>query len=170
MTRSAPHRWHGDPVHGSRSVVVGVMPGQTGRVVRVAARLATGLGSALVCVWIDSSRTATGVEPDGTVLTTPLDPDRVDDGDEVPGEVELTEALDVQLGSHPGPWRFEYAVGDVAAGLAAAAVEHDAWMIVVGARRPGLAGWMNQMVGGSLAGHLSHTQPVPVVIVPTAVG
>ena len=170
MARSTPHPWHGEPVPGSRAVVVGVMPGQTGRIVRVAARLATGLDAALVCVWVDGSRTTTGVGPDGAVLTAALDPDRPDEDEEVAGEVELAEALDVQLEAHTGPWLFEYAVGDVAAGLASAAVDHDAWLLVVGARRPGLAGWMNQLVGGSLAGHLSHTQPVPVTIVPTAVG
>ena len=39
-------------------------------------------------------------------------------------------------------------------------------MIVVGSRRAGLGGWMNHLVGGSTAGRLAHTQPIPVTIVP----
>ena len=41
-----------------------------------------------------------------------------------------------------------------------------AWMIALGTRRAGLGGWMNHLVGGSTAGRLAHTQPVPVTIVP----
>ncbi len=168
MTRSEAHAWHGEPHPGSRAVVVGVVPGQSGRVVRVAARLAVGLQAALVCVWVDGSRQATTPAPDGG--SPAADADLPEDASVVAGEVELAEALDVQLAVHPGPWRFEYGVGDIAGGLTAAAIEHDAWLIVLGARRPGLAGWMNQMVGGSLAGHLAHTQPVPVTVVPTTSG
>jgi len=46
--------------------------------------------------------------------------------------------------------------------------EEGAAMIVIGSRRPGLGGWMNHLIGGSTAGHLAHTQPLPVTIVPQA--
>ena len=63
MTRSAPHPWHGTPVEGARAVVVGVVPGQSARVVRAAAEVAGRLGANLVCVWSDTSRTFV-VNPD----------------------------------------------------------------------------------------------------------
>ena len=70
------------------------------------------------------------------------------------------------LSEYAGPWRFVYTVGEATHVLAAAAREHDAWMIAVGSRRSGLGGWMNHLVGGSTAGRLAHTQSIPVTIVP----
>ena len=64
------------------------------------------------------------------------------------------------------PWRFVYTVGEASQALARVGREADAAMIVVGSRRPGLGGWMNHLIGGSTAGHLAHTQPLPVTIVP----
>lgn len=170
MTRSAPHPWHGEPAPGARSVVVGVMPGHSTHVLRAAAELAAGLSAPLLCVWADAGRTLVEVEPDGTLVTTPLDPDHVDDGAHATAEQRLATQLEAELAGHPGPWRFLYAVGEVAAVLGRVAVDHHAWTIVVGARRPGFAGWMNQVVGGSLAGHLAHVQHVPVTVVPAAAG
>ena len=50
--------------------------------------------------------------------------------------------------------------------LARVARESGATLIVIGSRRPGIGGWMNHLIGGSTAGHLAHTQPLPVTIVP----
>ena len=166
MARSAPHAWHGTPVEGARAVVVGVIPGQAAHVVRGAAELAGRLGANLVCVWSDTSRTVVGTEHDGSLVTTPLDPDHVDASDEVTADAELAAEVAEHLSGYAGPWRFVYTVGAATQVLAAAAREHDAWMIAVGSRRPGLGGWMNHLVGGSTAGRLAHTQPVPVTIVP----
>lgn len=164
MSRSAPHPWHGAHVEGARAVVVGVMPGQTARVVQGAAELADALRADLVCVWSDASRSFVATEQDGTLVTTPLDPDHVDPAGEV--DAELAAEVESHLTGYDGPWRFVYTVGEATHALAGAAREHDAWMIAVGSRRAGLGGWMNHLVGGSTAGRLAHTQPVPVTIVP----
>ena len=166
MARTAPHPWHGTPVEGARSVVVGVIPGQTARVVVGAADIARALGANLVCVWSDTARTLVGTRDDGSLETTPLDPDHVDASDEVSADDELAAEVAEHLAAYAGPWRFVYTVGDPTHALARAGREHDAWMIAVGSRRVGLGGWMNHLVGGSTAGRLAHQQPLPVTIVP----
>ena len=167
MTRSAPHPWHGTPMPGAPVLVVGVLPHQSATVVHRAASLARAMGASLVCVWSDPARTLVGEEPDGTLITTPLDPDHVDtsEGD---GVAETAVAAEVarNLQDEEIAWRFVYTVGEATHALARVAHEHDAWMIAVGSRRAGLGGWMNHLVGGSTAGRLAHTQPVPVTIVP----
>jgi nucleotide-binding universal stress UspA family protein len=39
-------------------------------------------------------------------------------------------------------------------------------MIIVGSRRGGLRSTMHDFFGGSVAAHLAHRQPRPVVVVP----
>ena len=99
-------------------------------------------------------------------MTTPLDPDHADDADDVAADTELAADVAAHLGEYAGAWRFVYTVGEATHALAAAGREHDAWMIAVGSRRAGLGGWMNHLIGGSTAGRLAHTQPIPVTIVP----
>ncbi|WP_421742938.1 universal stress protein [Cellulomonas sp.] len=167
MTRSAPHAWHGVPTPDGPAVVVGVIPGQSAAVVQEAARLARAMSAGLVCVWSDAARTFVARDPDGTLVTTPLDPDHVDDReDEVAAEVELAAEVERVLEGSDVPWRFVYTVGEASRELARLGQESGAAMIVIGSRRPGLGGWMNHLIGGSTAGHLAHTQPLPVTIVP----
>ena len=166
MTRSAPHAWHGVPTPGARTVVVGVVPRQSPAVVRHAAGLASALGADLVCVWSDAARTFVAQEPDGTLVTTPLDPDHADPSDEVTEEAAVASEVARHLEGVDLAWRFVYTVGEASRELARVGRETGATMIVVGGRRPGLGGWMNHLVGGSTAGRLAHTQPLPVTIVP----
>ena len=167
MTRSTPHPWHGSPVVGAPTVVVGVIPGQKPVVVQRAAALAGPLGASLLCIWSDPARTYVAEEPDGTLVTTPLDPDHADssEGDGV-AERALAAELEQHLDGVDVPWRFVYTVGEASRALARVARESGATLIVIGSRRPGIGGWMNHLIGGSTAGHLAHTQPLPVTIVP----
>lgn len=163
--------WHDEPMTRARDrqpggpVVVGVVPRQQPTVVREGAALAHDLAVGLVCVWVDGSRVYLGEAPDGTVFTTPLDPDQDDDRREA-AEQEMRAQLEESLAGAEVPWTFVYTVGEVAHGLAGAAREYDARLIVVGARSAGLGGWMSQLIGGSVAGRLAHTQHRPVVVVP----
>ncbi|GEL99257.1 universal stress protein [Cellulomonas terrae] len=169
MTRSAPHPWHGTPVPGTPTVVVGVLPRQSPTVVLGAAALARAMGASLVCVWADPARTLVAEEPDGTLVTTPLDPDHADrlDGDGV-AETAMAEQLAAHLEGSGVTWRFVYTVGEASRALARVARETGAAQIVIGSRRPGVGGWMNHLIGGSTAGRLAHTQPFPVTIVPVS--
>ncbi|ROS30583.1 universal stress protein [Cellulomonas sp. PhB150] len=147
-------------------VVVGVHAGQDLRVVDAAAGLARRLAAGLVAVWVDPTRVVVRRETDGTLDLTPVDPD----DDDVLGQVTAADELAERIGQHlaaDGPtWRFVYAAGEVAHELAAVVAQHSTAYVVVGSRRPGLAGWMNEAIGGSIAGRLAHTQAVPVVVVP----
>jgi nucleotide-binding universal stress UspA family protein len=118
-------------------------------------------------VWSDTARTLVATHADGSLETTPLDPDHVDGTEDVVvADQELAAEIAEHLSGYEGPWRFVYTVGEPTHALAHVAHEHDAWMILVGSRRAGLGGWMNRLVGGSTAGRLAHTQPIPVTIVP----
>ena len=104
MTRSAPHPWHGTPVPGAPVLVVGVLPHQSAAVVHRAASLARAMGASLVCVWSDPARTLVGEEPDGTLVTTPLDPDHVDtsEGDGVAETAVAAEVARNLQSNRPG--------------------------------------------------------------------
>lgn len=138
-------------------VLVGVPHDRHPSVPRRAADLAAALGTELVCVAVDEASVR---EPSGAVV--PVDPDAdspADDGG-------LRDAVAAALADIPVRWRLERTAGDPAAELARIAAAHDAALIVVGARRPGMRGWATHLVGGTVAGHLVHDQPRPVVVLP----
>ncbi|MFE6967804.1 universal stress protein [Isoptericola sp. NPDC057653] len=139
-------------------VLVGIPHDRHPSVLRRAAGLAEALGTELLCVAVDESAVR---EPSGAVV--PVDPDA---GAELADTTALREAVAAALDASPVPWRLEVTGGDPAAELARLATEHDAVLVVVGARRPGMRGWATHLVGGTVAGHLIHDQPRPVVVLP----
>ncbi|MCK9793905.1 universal stress protein [Isoptericola sp. 4D.3] len=139
-------------------VLVGVPHDRRPGVPRQAADLAVALGADLLCVAVDEAALR---EASGAVA--PVDPD----GDAPPGD-GLREAVAAALSGSPVRWRLERTAGDPAAELARLAAAHDAVLIVVGARRPGVLGWATHLVGGTVAGRLVHSQPRPVVVLPDA--
>ncbi|HEY0117906.1 MAG TPA: universal stress protein [Cellulomonas sp.] len=163
VTRSLSRPWTA-PASG-RPVLVGVEPTQSPRVVAEAADLAGSLGTGLVCVWVDPAHLVVEREPDGSVDLVPVDSDHDDDGEDSPDDA-LVARLTACLNPTGVPWRFVYATGEAVRGLKAVADEHDARIIVVGTHRAGLAHWMSQVVSGSVAGRLAHTQRRPVLLVP----
>lgn len=166
MSDTVTGRWHPDPPPpGSSPLVVAVSPGQPSTVPVAAADLAAALGTGLVCVWSDPSRVVTGHRADGTPVTEPVDPDTQDpDADRV---AELEAQIAAAVAPRGVSWRLVIAAGDPARALAAAGEAVGARFIVVGSRPAGVTGWMHEVIGGSVAGRLSHTQPRPVLIVPT---
>jgi nucleotide-binding universal stress UspA family protein len=146
-------------------IVVGVDVEQQGNVLPRAAALATQMSAGLVCAWVDATQVIYGASIDGTRLITPLDPDQTAGSNEVLRDRVAAHVAE-QLRDSDVPWRVESTVGDIASGLTEIATDWDAQLIVVGSRRPGFSGWMNEVIGGSIAGHLVHTQARPVLIVP----
>ena len=145
-------------------VLVGVPRDLHPTVPRRAADLAALLGADLLCVAVDEGSVR---EPSGAVV--PVDPDAgADPGAGPEGEAALRAAVAAALDGSPVAWRLERTAGDPAAELARLAAAHDAVLIVVGARRPGVRGWATHLVGGTVAGRLIHDQPRPVVVLPEA--
>ncbi|MFD6178365.1 MULTISPECIES: universal stress protein [unclassified Isoptericola] len=142
----------------TRPVLVGVPHDRHPGVLRRAADLAEALGAELVCVAVDESAVR---EPSGDVV--PVDPDA---GAELADPTDLRDAVAAALDGSAVRWSLEVTGGDPAAELARLAAEHDAVLVVVGARRPGVRGWATHLVGGTVAGHLIHDQTRPVVVLP----
>jgi nucleotide-binding universal stress UspA family protein len=165
MSASRPHPWKGEPA--TRPIVLGVHLEQPTRVLHHVVSLADAMGTGLVCVWIDTSHVVAEQDADGSISAVPLDPDQADLDESAP-ESELVARLETELSGWRGPWRFVYAVGEVAHVLGATGDAYDAPFIAVGTRRPGFGGWMNEFIGGSVAGHLAHTQSRPVLMIPGA--
>lgn len=163
MTITRDHPWVGEPQENP--VVVGIEPGQDPRVLDRARSFAQRLGTGLLCVWVDPGHVVVSAEMAGSVATVPAAPDAADDD---PSEVEseLIEYVQQHLQGREVSWRFVYTAGEVARGLARVGREYQAPVLVVGSRKPGFAGWMNEMIGGSVGGHLAHTQEIPVLVVP----
>lgn len=162
-TPAAPPTW--PEQRPERIIVVGVDSEQRASIVQEVAALAATMSAGLVCAWVDSTQVVYGATLDGTRLITPLDPDQASSSsDAVRSQVH--EHLASLLADSSVPWRLEMAVGDIASGLTEVATEWDADIIAVGGRRPGFSGWMNEVIGGSIAGHLVHTQSRPVLVIP----
>jgi nucleotide-binding universal stress UspA family protein len=147
--------------------VVGVTPQQPVAVLREAVRLARQFKAVLVCANVEAGSYVVAEHPDGSVESRPIDPDQPDWNTAVFNgglahrihEVADQEGVRVE---------FRELAGDIAHALGRLAEVLDAEMIIVGSRRGGLRSTMHDFFGGSVAAHLAHRQPRPVVVVPLA--
>lgn len=146
-------------------VIVGVVPGQGSAVVQRAAGFAAALGVAMVCVWVDPAaymRRARDGTPESAVL---IDPDAVGPSIEylrAQMEARLADCLvSVEIG-----WSFDTVAGEPARELSRLAARVHAAMIVVGTRDPGFGARLEELLTGSVAVHLAHHQPCPVLVIP----
>jgi nucleotide-binding universal stress UspA family protein len=148
-----------------RYIVVGVTPKQPLAVLRQAARFARQFEAVLVCANVEAGSYVVAEHPDGSVESRPIDPDQPDwniavfDG----GLAHRIRSIADQEGV---PVEFRELAGDIAHALGRLAEILQAEMIIVGSRRGGLRSSMHEFFGGSVAAHLAHRQPRPVVIVP----
>lgn len=144
-------------------VIVGVVPGQSPRVVREGARYARLFGAPLLLAHVDVTRFVTYEDPDGYVHTAPINLDLV------PGEELISEiraGAEEALGGADVQWSIEQLVGDPALALKELADDTDARLIVVGTRKRGLGDTIREFFTGSVAARLAHRQQRPVLIVP----
>lgn len=148
------------------AVVVGIAEHQADAVLLVAAAIAQQFDARLLCVTVDPEHFA---ERDVTGRTNrwPIDPDAVDD----PEAIEAAErALDAHLDSVLRPMRVEWELrlvfGDPADGLSRVAAEVSALMIVIGTSPRSVLRSTRELFTGSIAAHLAHRQPRPVLVVP----
>ena len=149
----------------ARYIVVGVTPKQPLAVLRHAARFARQFEAVLVCANVEAGSYVVAEHPDGSVESRPIDPDQpywntaVFDGDLAHRIRSIADQQGVRV-------EFRELAGDIAHALGHLAAVLDAEMIIVGSRRGGLRSSMHDFLGGSVAAHLAHRQPRPVVVVP----
>jgi nucleotide-binding universal stress UspA family protein len=145
--------------------VVGVTPQQPVAVLREAVRLARQFKAVLVCANVEAGSYIVAEHPDGSVESRPIDPDQPDwnaavfNGGLAHRIHEVADQEGVRV-------EFRELAGDIAHALGRLAEVLDAEMIIVGSRRGGLRSTMHDFFGGSVAAHLAHRQPRPVVVVP----
>ena len=149
----------------ARYIVVGVTPQQPVAVLREAVRLARQFKAVLVCANVEAGSYIVAEHPDGSVESRPIDPDQPDwnaavfNGGLAHRIREVADKEGVRV-------EFRELAGDIAHALGRLAEVLDAEMIIVGSRRGGLRSTMHDFFGGSVAAHLAHRQPRPVVVVP----
>ena len=148
-----------------RYIVVGVTPKQPLTVLREAVRFARQFKAVLVCAHVDAGSYVVAEHPDGSVESRPIDPDQPDwnaavfNGGLAHRIREVADKEGVRV-------EFRELAGDIAHALGRLAEVLNAEMIIVGSRRGGLRSSMHEFFGGSVAAHLAHRQPRPVVVVP----
>jgi nucleotide-binding universal stress UspA family protein len=146
-----------------RAVVVGIAEGQADAVALVAAEFAAQFDAELVCAVVDEAHYTT-TDRTGRPVFAPIDPDGVDDLEEDWSAIaaHLHDVLDRVTTR----WTVRFITGEPSAALAAIADEVGALMIVIGTRRRTVARSLREFFAGSIAAHLSHRQPRPVLVVP----
>jgi nucleotide-binding universal stress UspA family protein len=151
--------------NAARYIVVGVTPKQPLTVLQEAVRFARQFKAVLVCANVEAGSYVVAEHPDGSVESRPIDPDQPDwnaavfNGGLARRIREVADKEGVRV-------EFRELAGDIAHALGRLAEVLDAEMIIVGSRRGGLRSTMHDFFGGSVAAHLAHRQPRPVVVVP----
>src|SRR6478609_10115291 len=148
-------------LHGA--VIAGVIPDQSPRVLKEAARYAKLLQVPLVVVHVDVTRFVTYEDPDGYVHSAPIDINIA------AGEGELVKVQDAAasvLGDSGPDWTVRQLVGDPAMALKHFADEIDARLLVVGTRKRGFGESVREFFTGSVGARLAHRQHRPILIVP----
>lgn len=149
----------------TRTLVVGVMPRQSERVVREAMRFAGMLDASLVLASVDTTRYTTAHNPDGSVAAFSIDPDAAEVVTEE-FDPELADRVRALVEPSGIPFTVRALAGDPAHELARLAHDLDAVAIVVGTRKPGLRTTAHEFFNGSVAVHLAHRQHHPVIVIP----
>jgi len=146
-------------------IVVGVTPKQPLIVLRQAVGFAREFNARLVCANVEAGNYVVAEHPNGSVESRPIDPDQPDwntaifDGSLAARIRAIADKKGVRV-------EFRELAGDIAHALGRLAEVLNAEMIIVGSRRGGLRSTMHEVFGGSVAAHLAHRQPRPVVIIP----
>ena len=148
-----------------RTIVVGVTAHQPDRVFREASRFARAFDASLVCAHVDPGAYVVDEYPDGSVESRPIDPDAVEwNGPAF--AADLAGLIETMALEETVTVEFRELAGDIAHALVRLAEVLGAELIVVGSRRGGLRSSMHEFFGGSVAAHLAHRQPRPLVVIP----
>lgn len=148
-------------------ILVGVTTWQPESVATTAVSLAGRVEGTVLFVSIDASRLQVETQADGRVVAQSIDSDV---GDVIVEEfnAQLKARLEEIAAHHNVPCRFLAAAGNPGRVLGDVANTVDAFMIVVGTRRPTFGATLREFFSGSVAATLSHRQHRPVLVVPVA--
>jgi nucleotide-binding universal stress UspA family protein len=150
----------------ARYVVAGVTPQQPPIVVQWAARFARQFEAGLVCAHVEAANYVVAEHPDGSVESRPIDPD-VPDWDTAVFDSGLATRIRDLARDAGVQVEFRELAGNIGHALARLAEILEAEMIIVGSRRGGgMRTSMHEFFGGSVAVHLAHRQPRPLVVIP----
>ncbi|MEQ6896414.1 universal stress protein [Microbacterium sp. KR10-403] len=145
------------------AVIVGIVAGQSPRVLKEAARYAKAFGAPLVVANVDVTRFVAYEDPDGSVQTAAIDLAAVGRETEVR---QITGETNAALEGCGIAWTMRWLVGDPALAMKKLADELHARVIVVGTRKQGLGESIREFFTGSVAVRLAHRQTRPVLVVP----
>jgi nucleotide-binding universal stress UspA family protein len=144
-------------------VIAGVIPDQSPRVLKEAARYAKLFQAPLVVVHVDVTRFVTYEDPDGYVHSAPIDMN-IAAGE---GELAMVQEAAASVVGDAGPhWTVRQLVGDPAMAIKHFADQIDARLIVVGTRKRGFGESVREFFTGSVGARLAHRQHRPILIVP----
>lgn len=149
----------------SRCIIVGVTPSQPPAVVQQAARFARAFEASLVCAHVAAGNYVVRENPDGSVESRPIDTDQPV-WDNAVFDDALADRIRRLASDAAVPVEFRELAGDIAYALGRLADVLAAEMIIVGSRRGGLRTSMHDFFSGSVAVHLAHRQPRPLIIIP----
>jgi nucleotide-binding universal stress UspA family protein len=146
-------------------VVLGVTAHQPALVLRQAAGFARRFEAVLVCAHVAEGHYVVAEYPDGSVESRPIDPD-LPRWDTAVFDPQLADRIQAVVREEPVAVELRELAGETGRALVRLAEVLDAEMIVVGSRRGGLRASMHDFFSGSVAVHLAHRQPRPVVVIP----
>ncbi|MGO2659932.1 universal stress protein [Mycetocola reblochoni] len=149
----------------SALIVVGVVPGQSDRVLTEAIRFAHRFDAELLVVNVDPARYPVGVAPDGSIVSALATVDVSDYRTET-FDPELRDTVAAVLDPSGVTWSTFALVGDPVRAIAGIARQRSAEMIIVGTRPPTVRAAIAEFFAGSVAAGLAHRQSCPVVVVP----
>lgn len=145
------------------AVIVGVVPGQSSRVLKEGARFAKLLGAHLLVVHVDVTRFVTYEDPDGYVHSAPIDLDIASGADAL---AEITREAAAVLDPLGIAWSPRQLVGDPALAMKHLAEQVDARLFVIGTRKRGIGESIREFFTGSVAARLAHRQHRTLLVVP----
>jgi nucleotide-binding universal stress UspA family protein len=149
-------------------VVAGVTPKQPAIVVEWAARFARRFDAVLVCAHVEADHYVVEEHPDGSVESRPIDHDLAD-WDTAVFDSGLAARIRDQARDADVQVEFRELAGRIGHALARLADVLNAEMIIVGSRRGGgMRTTMHEFFSGSVAVHLAHRQPRPLVVIPVS--
>ncbi|WP_210604598.1 universal stress protein [Brevibacterium oceani] len=151
---------------GARArIVVGLVPDQPAEVLETAATFAERFGAELILAHVDDSRYTVEVQPDGELVTMPIDPDlTTEDADEL--DADLLADISRTLEGRNVEWTTRMLAGGPMWELDRLAEAVDAAMIIIGVRKSGIKGSLHEFFNGSVAIQLAQNQHRPLVVVP----